>query len=128
MKISCLQENLHKGLQTVGKAVANKTTLPVLNNILISTDRGRLKLAATNLEVGITNWIGCQAEEEGAITVPAPLLPHFVASLPTDRITITPDQPPRPLKIECARYEANIKGIAAEEFPIIPEVTDKPLA
>ena len=58
MKVSCLQENLHKGLQTVGKAVATKTTLPVLNNILISTDRGRLKLSATNLEVGITNWIG----------------------------------------------------------------------
>ena len=127
MKISCLQENLHKGLQTVGKAVANKTTLPVLNNILISTDRGRLKLAATNLEVGITNWIGCQVEEEGAITVPARLLSDFVASLPNDRITMTLDERTRTLKIECARFEANIKGLPAEEFPIIPEVIDRPL-
>src|SRR5436309_11532545 len=128
MKVSCLQENFHRGLQTVGKAVANKTTLPVLNNILISTDRGRLKLAATNLEVGITNWVGCQVEEEGAITVPARLLSDFVASLPNDRISIALDERTRTLKIECARYEANIKGISADEFPIIPEVTDKPLA
>lgn len=128
MKVSCLQENLHKGLQTVGKAVANKTTLPVLNNILIQTDGGRLKLTATNLEVGITHWTGCQVEEEGAITVPARLLIDFVSSLPNDRITLALDEKTRTLNLKCARYEANIKGISAEEFPIIPEVSEKPLA
>ena len=128
MKVSCVQENLHKGLQTVGKAVANKTTLPVLNNILISTDGGRLKLAATNLEVGITNWIGCQVEQEGAITVPARLLIDFVSSLPNDKVTMVLDEKTRTLNIKCARYEANIKGISSEEFPIIPEVTEKPIA
>lgn len=128
MKITCLQEHLHKGLQTVGKAVANKTTLPVLNNILIATDGGRLKLAATNLEVGITNWVGCQVEEEGAITVPARLLSDFVSSLPNDRITMTLDERTRTLQLRCARFEANIKGIPAEEFPIIPEVGNVPLA
>ena len=96
MKVSCLQENLHKGLQTVGKAVANKTTLPVLNNILLQTDGGRLKLTATNLEVGITHWIGCQVDEEGAITVPARLLIDFVSSLPNDRISMTLDERPHP--------------------------------
>ncbi len=128
MKVSCLQENLHKGLQTVGKAVANKTTLPVLNNILLSTDGGRLKLTATNLEVGITNWIGCQVEEEGAITVPAKLLIDFVSSLPNDTIKMTLDEKTRTLHLKCARFEANIKGISAEEFPIIPEVTERPAA
>lgn len=128
MKVSCLQENLHKGLQTVGKAVANKTTLPVLNNILLQTDGGRLKLTATNLEVGITNWIGCQVDEEGAITVPARLLIDFVSSLPNDRISMTLDEKTRTLNLKCARYEANIKGISAEEFPIIPEVSEVPIA
>ncbi len=128
MKVSCLQENFHKGLQTVGKAVANKTTLPVLNNILISTDGGRLKLTATNLEVGITNWIGCQVEEEGAITVPAKLLTDFVSSLPNDPISMTLDEKTRTLHLKCARYEANIKGISADEFPIIPEVNEPPVA
>ncbi len=128
MKVSCLQENLHRGLQTVGKAVASKTTLPVLNNILISTDGGRLKLTATNLEVGITNWIGCQVEDEGAITVPAKLLIDFVSSLPNDTIKMSLDEKTRTLHLKCARFEANIKGISAEEFPIIPEVTEKPAA
>lgn len=128
MKVSCLQENLHKGLQTVSKAVANKTTLPVLNNILISTDGGRLKLTATNLEVGITNWIGCQVEQEGAITVPAKLLVDFVSSLPNEPVKMALDERTRTLHLKCARYEGNIKGIAAEEFPIIPEVTEKPVA
>jgi DNA polymerase-3 subunit beta len=128
MKISCLQENFHKGLQIVGKAVANKTTLPVLNNILISTDGGRLKLAATNLEVGITHWIGCQVDQEGAITVPARLLTDFVSSLPNDHITMNLDERTRTLHLKCARFEANIKGISSEEFPIIPEVSEKPIA
>src|SRR5438105_2267495 len=128
MKVSCMQENLHKGLQIVGKAVANKTTLPVLNNILISTDGGRLKLAATNLEVGITHWIGCQVEEEGAITVPARLLTDFVSSLPNDKVVMSLDERTRTLNLKCARYEANIKGISSEEFPIIPEVSEKPVA
>ena len=128
MKVTCQQDSLHKGLQTVGKAVANKTTLPVLNNILISTDGGRLKLAATNLEVGITNWIGCQVEQEGAITVPARLLLDFVSSLPNDKVTMTLDEKTRTLNIKCARHEANIKGISSDEFPSIPEVTEKPLA
>jgi DNA polymerase-3 subunit beta len=125
MRVICIQEHLHKGLQTVGKAVANKTTLPVLNNILISTDGGKLRLSATNLEVGITQWIGCQVEEEGAITVPARLLQDFVASLPNDKVVMVLDEKTRTLNLKCARYEANIKGISSEEFPILPEVTEK---
>ena len=74
MKISCLQENLAKGLATVGRAVATRSTLPVLSNILLETDEGRLRLAATNLEIGINCWIGAKVEEEGSTTVPARLL------------------------------------------------------
>jgi DNA polymerase-3 subunit beta len=58
MKASCLQENLAKGLSIVSRAVAARSTLPVLGNIYLGTDQGRLKLAATNLEIGITCWIG----------------------------------------------------------------------
>jgi DNA polymerase III subunit beta len=68
MKLSCLQENLKRGLAIVGHAVAGKSTLPVLSHILLATDDGRLKLAATNLEVGITCWIGAKIEEEGPNT------------------------------------------------------------
>ncbi len=127
MKITCLQENLHRGLSIVGKAVASKTTMPVLNNILLETDNGRLKLVATNLEVGITHWIDCQVEEEGAITVPAKLLTDFVADLPPDKIDIVLDEPRHTLSLQCGRHEAHIKGIDASEFPVVPALTNQPI-
>ena len=71
MKLSCLQENLNKGLGIIGRAVATRTTLPITQNVLISTDQSQLKLAATNLEIAISSWIGAKIESEGSITVPA---------------------------------------------------------
>jgi DNA polymerase-3 subunit beta len=124
MDVSCLQENLQRGLAHVARAVATKSTLPVLGNILLATDRGQLKLAATNLEIAITCWIGCQIEGEGAITVPARLLTDFVGSLPNDRVTLQVDPRTQALHIRCARAKATIKGVDAEDFPIIPTVDD----
>jgi DNA polymerase III subunit beta len=122
MKVSCLQENLAKGLSVVGRAVAARSTLPVLGNILLATDNGRLKLAATNLEIGITHWIGAKVETEGAITVPARQLTDYVNSLPPDHIDIELNARTQTLHLKCARYDANIKGVDASEFPIIPTV------
>jgi len=78
MKLSCLQENLSKGLGIVGRAVATRTTLPITNNVLLSTDESRLKLAATNLEMAISHWIGAKVEEEGSITVPPVCSPNLL--------------------------------------------------
>ncbi len=125
MKLTCLQENLKRGLAVVSHAVAGKSTLPVLSNVLLATDGGRLKLAATNLDVGITHWIGAQVQEEGAITIPAKLLADVISGLPNDRVTLTLDSRTQTVKIECARFTSNIKGIEAEEFPIIPTVSDR---
>jgi DNA polymerase III subunit beta len=122
MKVSCLQENLAKGLSIVGRAVATKSTLPVLSNIYLSTDEGRLKLAATNLELAVVTWIGAKVEDEGAITVPARLLQELVTSLPNDRIDMELNVRTHTLHLVCARSEANIKGIDASEFPPIPTV------
>ena len=122
MRLSCLQENLTRGLAVVGRAVATRTTLPITQNVLISTEQSRLKLSATNLEIAITAWIGAQVEEEGAITVPARLLTEFVNSLPADRIDITSTAEPKGLSLRCARFEANINGVDAEDFPPIPTV------
>ncbi len=125
MKLSCLQENLKRGLATVSHAVAGKSTLPVLSNILLATDQGRLKLAATNLDIGITCWIGAQVEEEGAITIPARLLNDVVGSLPNDKITLSLDSRTQAINLTCARFTSNIKGIEADEFPPIPTVVDR---
>ncbi len=122
MKLSCLQENLSKGLNIVGRAVATRTTLPITNNVLLATDRSQLKLSATNLEIAISCWIGAKIESEGSITVPARLLNEFVNSLPAEKIDISLAPKGRALEFKCARYDARISGMDADDFPPIPEV------
>ena len=122
MQLSCLQENLSRGLSVVQRAVATRTTLPITQNVLLSTDNSRLKLAATNLEIAISTWIGAQVEEEGSITIPARLLTEFVNSLPVERIDIAMNPQPLGLDLECARFEAHINGRDADDFPPIPTV------
>ncbi len=122
MRVSCLQENLSRGLATVGRAVATKTTLPITNHVLISTDESRLKLSATNLEIAISCWIGAQVEEEGSVAVPAGLLTDFVVSLPSDTINMNVSAETQMMEITCANSEAHISGQKADEFPPIPQI------
>jgi DNA polymerase-3 subunit beta len=124
MKLSCLQENLNRGLNIVGRAVATRTTLPITNNVLLATDEGRLKLVATNLEMAISCWIGAKIEEEGTITVPARLLTEFVSSLPSDTIDVALSPQTKTLGLKCARFEARISGVDAKDFPPIPAVDE----
>jgi len=119
MKVSCLQENLAEGLSIVGRAVSPRSTLPVLGNILLTTDGGRLRLSATDLEVGINCWIGAKVEEEGATTVPARTLIDLVNALPPGQVDLELVVRTQTLNLRAARSEANIKGIDAQEFPIV---------
>ena len=121
MRISCLQDNLARGLNIVGRAVAPRTaTLPVLTHVLIASDNGRLKIAATNLELGVTCWIGAKVETEGAITVPARTLADLVALLPPTQVELELNSRTQSLRVQAGKTDANIKGIDAQEFPIIP--------
>ena len=122
MRLSCLQENLSRGLALVSRAVATRTTLPITQNVLMETDQARLKLSATNLELAITTWVGAKVEQEGAVTIPARLLTDFINSLPSEPVDM--ELTPRPLGIrfQCARFEAHINGTDAQEFPPIPTV------
>jgi DNA polymerase-3 subunit beta len=121
MRVSCLQENLAKGLSIVGRAVSTRSTLPVLANVLLTTDNNRLKLSATNLEISITCWIGAKVEEEGSITVPARTFNDLVSALPPETVEMMLDTQTMTLHLAGSRSEANIKGIDAQEFPLIPE-------
>lgn len=122
MRVSCLQENLAKGLSIVGRAVSSRSTLPVLANILLEAKDNQLRLAATNLDIGVTCWIGAKVEDEGAITVPARLLTEFVNSLPPERIDMELQVRTQTLHMHCLRTDANMKGVDSAEFPIIPDV------
>lgn len=120
MRVSCFQENLAKGLSIVSRAVSSRSTLPILSNILLEAKDGQLRLAATDRAIGINCWIGATVEEEGAITVPARLLGEFVNNLPSDSIDMELTEQTQTLNLRCARFSANIKGIDAYDFPIVP--------
>ena len=125
MKLSCLQQNLADGLNIVGRVVPSKSTLPVLANVLLATDEGRLKLAATNLEMAMTVWVGAHVESEGTITLPARVLSDWISLLDRDaQISISLNPRNKKVHLQCGRYESNISGIDAEDFPPIPTVEE----
>ncbi len=126
MKLSVMQENLARGLSVVSRAVSNRSTLPVLANVLLKTEDAGLKLTATNLEIGITYWVPGKIESDGATTVPAKLLTDLVNSLPSgDRVDLTL-QAADTLHLRCGRFESHIKGIDADEFPAIGATGERP--
>lgn len=119
MKATCLQENFIKGLNTVNRIVGKNITLPILNNILISAKTSRLTLTTTNLEIGVITKIGANVEKEGEITIPSRLLTEFV-SLNTDKnINLSLDE--QKLTLHSDHYNAHINGLAAADFPPVPE-------
>lgn len=120
MRVSCMQDKLARGISTVSRAVATRSTLPVLSNIYMGTENGMIKLAATNLEIGITTWIEAKVEENGATTLPAKTIADLVNQSPPERITMELDTRNQDLHYRCAAVDSTIKGIDANEFPIIP--------
>ncbi len=124
MKLSCLQENLSRGLGIVGRAAAVRSTLPITQNILLAAEQSRLKLVATNLEMATTCWVGAKIEQDGITTIPARLLIDFVNSLPNELIEITLPHNSHTLEISSGRFQAHINGIDAQDFPPIPDVSD----
>lgn len=122
MNLNCLQENLSHGLGVVQRAVATRTTLPITQHVLVSTDGGRLKLSATNLEIAISTWVGAEVIEEGAITVPARLLTDFVNSLNRQTIEIKSTEAGVGIELKGNQVHATVNGNDANEFPPIPSI------
>jgi DNA polymerase-3 subunit beta len=126
MRVSVLQENLAHGLNVVSRAISSRSTLPVLQNVLVATDEGRLRLSATNLELGITCWIGAKIEEEGSTTVPARAFTELVGTLTDKQVDMSLNVRTQTLNIRCGASNTNLKCIDAQEFPPMPvaELTD----
>ncbi|HEX8992768.1 MAG TPA: DNA polymerase III subunit beta [Anaerolineae bacterium] len=120
MKATVLQENLAHGLNIVSRAVSARSTLPVLSNILIATDEGRLRLSATNLELGITCWIAGRIEQEGSTTVPARTLSDLINTLPGEQVSLALDANTQTLNVRGGASTNEIKCIDAQEFPPLP--------
>ncbi len=120
MKATVSQQQLAHGLSIVSRAVSPRSTLPVLANVLVATDEGRLRLSATNLELGITCWIGARIEEEGSTTVPARTFTDLVSTLPADQVSLGLNARTQTLNVHCGSSNTDIKGIDAQEFPPLP--------
>lgn len=121
MKLTLKRENFTKGLLTASKLVKQRATLPVLSNIMLATDKGRLKIAATDLESAVVTWVGAKIDEEGAVTVPAKVIVDYITNATDETVDLYSEG--SDLSVKGARHNADIKGILIEEFPIIPEVS-----
>ncbi len=126
MKLVCTQRALAEGLAIVERAVPTKSPLPVLSNVLLATDDGRLKLVANNLEMAISTWVAADVADAGAVTLPAKLLADFVTSLVGGDMEMALKPGTKTMNLKCGRYEANINGIDAEDFPAVPTVGEGP--
>jgi len=124
MKLSCSREDLVQGLNTVKRAVATRSVLPILSNILLVAEKSGLKLAATNLEIGINCQVPAQVEDEGSTTVPAKSFADLIGVLPPGQIDLELDKNTESLKLKHQKTKASFKGITAEEFPVIPIAED----
>ncbi len=121
MKLQVTQENLNSALMSVAKVASSRSTLPILSNILLKTKGTRLSVAATNLDIAITHYIGSKVSEEGSITIPARLMQEFVSSLPSGVIDIELDD--TKLHITTPQYTSTINGAPADDFPVMPAIT-----
>ncbi|MEK9194264.1 MAG: DNA polymerase III subunit beta [Patescibacteria group bacterium] len=126
MKVIINQKNFKKALGVVEKVVAKNTALPILNNILFKTENGRLRLSATNLEIGINYMIGAKIEEVGQVAVPARIISDFAGNVSDEKITLIVKN--NVLSINSEHYKTQILGFDAKDFPIIPKIKSKPLA
>ncbi len=121
MKITLTQENLAKALGTVGRVASGKTSLPILGNILLRTDESRLLVAATNLEIAVTQYIGGSIKQPGSFTVPARLMSEFISSLPAGNVELELQN--NTLSVTSGGYSSKINGMQADEFPDVPAMT-----
>ena len=122
MKLQVTQENLTRALNSVSRVASTRGTLPILSNVLLKTTGNRLSIAATNLDIAITHFIGSKISEEGSITVPARLMQDFVSSLPSGVIDLKLDE--NKLHISAEKYQSTINGIAADDYPVMPAITE----
>jgi DNA polymerase III subunit beta len=127
MKLLCTRENLKTAIYNTERVTGKQSNLPILNNILLETEKGRLKISATNLEIGVISYLGAKIEKEGKITIPVKILSNFINNLPEseDKINIEADN--QILNISTNGYKAKIKGLDAQDFPIIPK-TQNPIS
>jgi DNA polymerase-3 subunit beta len=119
MDIQVLQENLAKALITASRFTSSRAQLPVLGNILLSANRGKLSISSTNLEISIALSIGAKIEKEGTITVPSRVITDLVSNLPAGTVTLSTQK--EQLTLEAEKFQSTVSGMNSSDFPEIPQ-------
>lgn len=122
MELSVTQENLARALSATSRVATSKAGLPILSNILLRTEGNRLLIAATNLEIATTYYIGAKVIKQGSITLPARLVTEFVNSLPRGTVDLTVKS--THMTIASGNYTSVVNGVDADEFPELPQIDD----
>lgn len=123
MRAVCARKDLYYGIQTVSRAIAGRSAWPILNNVLIRTEDGHLRLTAFDLELGIECTVPATIEEEGALTVPAKVIAEVLSTLPEANVQISVDEQ-NAVNVKCEKSDYTILGLPAEEFRPLPEIPD----
>ena len=124
MEIEVSQEKLSKALNNISRIAVGKVTLPVLNNVLIRVSDKKVSLITTNLDMAIVDFLPVSNSKDGVITVPAKLLAEFVSNLPKDekvKIVVKDTK----VTISAGKYTSTINGTMADDFPELPEISEK---
>lgn len=120
MKLQVTQENLSRALNNVARVASSRNALPILSNVLIKTVDNRVCIAATNLNIAITHYVGSKISNKGSITVPARLMQDFVSSLPGGVIDLNLED--TKLHISAEKYKSTINGVVADDYPVMPHI------
>ncbi len=124
MEIEVTQEKFAKALNNVSRIAVGKVTLPVLNNVLVRVDKGKVSLVTTNLDMAVTDYLPVSNSKDGIITIPAKLLAEFISTLPRgEKITLSSKDDK--VTISAGKYTSTINGSSADDFPELPEIDEK---
>jgi len=124
MKAICARKDLFQGVQVAGRAVSARSSLPILSHLLIRSDDEKLRIAATDLEIGMECSVPGTVQEAGSLTVPARIITEVLGGLPDSEVAISVDEA-NTTTIKCGTSEYTILGLPPEEFPMLPEVKDE---
>lgn len=125
MRLIVNQKNLKNAVVLVERVVARNLSLPILNNIVLKTENGRLKIIATNLEIGVSVFIGAKIEEVGEVAIPGRIFTEFISALPDEQITLSTKN--NTVSIQSKTYKTHILGFETNEYPLIPKIATAPV-
>ena len=119
MRIICKKSNLVKGVSIVSKAVPSKTTMPILECILIDATTNQIKFTTNDMELGIETIVDGIIEEKGIIALDAKIFYEIIRRLPDNTVTIKTDEK-LTATITCEKAKFNIVGKSGDDFSYIP--------